>query len=68
MPRVHSPLATDVRNDQPPKLQPDEKEIPPQKKPGRYHVEVLGKALDVLTCCGVAYGVAAHRHRRKSPP
>ena len=48
MPRVHSPLATDVRNDQPPKQQPDEKEIPPQKKPGRYHVEVLGKALDVL--------------------
>jgi len=50
MQRVLTPLATDVKKDQPHSQQLDGTETPSQnqKRTGRYYVEVLGRALDVL--------------------
>jgi ribose transport system substrate-binding protein len=48
MQRVPTPRLTDLEKDRFPGQQSKEIETLPEKKPGRYHVEVLGRALDVL--------------------
>lgn len=48
MQRVPTPRSTDAEKGRFPGQQSKETETLPEKKPGRYHVEVLGRALDVL--------------------